>query len=462
MSNSGNNHLAPGKPVTVVGGGLSGLLAACLLRRRGHAVKVFERAPDPRARAPESGRSINLALAERGRFALRKAGLLEAVMRHTTPMPGRELHQSDGTVQFQPYGQQSWERIYSIERDALNLTLIESCEASGVEIYFDHRCTDVDIGQRMVVFKTSDGARIQHRFSPLIAADGAGSVVRRTLNERCGFNTDESLLDHGYKELTIPPTAYGAYRMNPYALHIWPRGEHMLIALPNPSGDFTATLFLPNDGDGSFDTIRSADNARKFMEQQFPDAARAMPDYLTELAANQRGIMGTIRCESWHYGGDVLLMGDAAHAIVPFHGQGMNAAFEDCRLLDDLLSQDMKNWDTLFAAFENIQRPNANAVADMALENYVEMRESVRHEKFHLKKALAFELERRCPAHFIPRYSMVMFRPDIGYKTAFDRGEIQAALLSEFTRGVDSLSELQIETAVSAARTKLEPIDSYH
>lgn len=448
------------EPVTIVGGGLTGLLAARLLRQRGLNVEVFERSPDPRTVPPESGRSINLALAERGRFALREAGLLEAVMQQATPMPGREIHQADGSIQFQAYGQQSWERIYSVERDALNLVLIKGCAELDIPIQFDHRCAAIDLEHSQAVFERSDGQVLKHSFSVLIGADGAGSAVRRALNERCDFGADESLLDHGYKELSIPPTAYGAYRMNPYALHIWPRGGYMLIALPNPGGDFTATLFLPNQGPDSFDQIRDLAAAKTLMNAAFPDAARAMPDFARDLVEHRRGIMGTIRCKKWHCGGQVLLMGDAAHAIVPFHGQGMNAAFEDCRVLNDLLNTETKDWASLFQEFERIQRPNANAVADMALENYIEMRDAVRHERFHLRKALAFELERRCPNQFVPRYSMVMFRPDIPYLTALQRGEIQAELLTRFTDDVDELNTSIVDAAVSAALSELEPLEA--
>ncbi len=448
-------------PVVVVGGGLTGLLVARLLCQRGFKVQVFERSPDPRAVAPESGRSINLALAERGRFALREAGLLNQVMDHTTAMPGRQIHALDGSTTFQPYGQQSWERIYSVERDALNLALIEGCEAVGAQLHFNHTCVRIDIDAQTIAFERPDGSLVHQRYGPLIAADGAGSIIRRSLNDTCKFGAHESLLDHGYKELSVPPTGYGAYRMNPHALHIWPRGGYMLIALPNPGGDFTATLFLPNEGSASFDAIQAPEAARAFFQQSFPDAARAMPDFERDLTDHRRGIMGTIRCQRWNHRGEILLLGDAAHAIVPFHGQGMNAAFEDCRLLNDLLDSDPPTWAALFEQIDELQRPNANAVADMALENYIEMRESVRHEKFHLKKALAFALEQRCPDRFIPRYSMVMFRPDIPYRVAFDRGRIQSTLLDHFTRDIDELTEGHINAAVDAVAGELAPLETF-
>lgn len=449
-----------GSKPAIIGGGLTGLLLARLLRLRGFEVVVYDKAPDPRSVSADSGRSINLALAERGRDALRRAGLLEPVMRLAVPMPGRQIHKVSGELQFQPYGQQSWERIYSIGRDDLNRVLVAGCEALGVELHFDHRCTDFDMTAREAVIERPDGSVIRQGFSPLIAADGAGSVVRRTLNEDCGFAANESLLNHGYKELQIPPTRYGAYRMNPYALHIWPRGGYMLIALPNPGGDFTSTLFLPNDGENSFDLLTKNQKHRKFFESNFQDALHLMPNFDRDFSEHRVGIMGTIRAERWYSGGEVLLMGDAAHAIVPFHGQGMNAAFEDCKVFDELLERPHDRWEDVFRQFDERQRPNANAIADMALENYVEMRSSVAQPEFHLRKALAFELERRVPLHFVPRYSMVMFHPEIAYAEAYRRGEIQTDLLSSYTKDASSLAEIDIEAAVRSAQTQLPPISN--
>lgn len=445
--------------VAVLGAGLTGLLIAILLAKRGFRTHVYEQDPDPRKHDDHGNRSINLALAERGRRALDRADLLASVMSVTTPMPGRQIHQSDGAVKFQPYGRQPDECIYSISRDELNDILMDAAIAAGVVVSFEHRCVAVDAERRIAIIENAaNGKRLNVPMDPLIAADGAGSFIRRSLNEFARFGASEQLLDHGYKELSIPPTAYGAYRMNPYALHIWPRGGHMLIALPNAGGDFTATLFLSANGDPGFAELEAPDVLTRFVNEYYADLIQLMPDWEREFATHPVGIMGTVRCEHWHLDGDVVLIGDAAHAIVPFHGQGMNAAFEDCFVFDALLNADPGSWSTLFRQFEAQQRDNANAIADMALENYIEMRDTVRSSGFHLKKQLAFELEDRHPDRFIPRYSMVMFHPEISYREAFRRGEIQAAILEQYSRDCDSWAEIDVDAAAADAVTRLSPV----
>jgi kynurenine 3-monooxygenase len=294
--------------------------------------------------------------------------------------------------------------------------------------------------------------------APLIAADGAGSVVRRELVTAGQVSASESLLAHGYKELTIPPTDDGGFRLDPGALHIWPRGGFMLIALPNPDGDFTVTLFLANEGPDSFATLTDETAVRGFFERHFPDTLTLIPDLTEQFAANPVGILGTVRCEPWNLAGDVLLIGDAAHAIVPFHGQGMNAGFEDCAEFCRLLDEGLGDRERLFSAFSRLRRPDAEAIADMALENYVEMRDTVRDPRFHLKKALAFELERRCPGRFVPRYSMVMFHAEIPYAEALDRGEVQARLLEELTADAGSLADVDMALAERLVSERLAPL----
>ncbi len=442
--------------VSILGGGLTGLLLARMLAQRDFKVSVFERSADPRTSAALEGRSINLALAERGRRALQGAGLLDAVMQATTAMPGRQIHTREGERFFQAYGQTEHEQIYSVARSDLNIALMNACDDIGVNIRFNALCIDIDSEKRLAFFEdTESGDHFSVPMNPLIAADGAGSIVRRQLNDVAGFQSDEQLLDHGYKELCIPPTDYGAYRMTPNALHIWPRGGYMLIALPNPNGDFTATLFLPNKGAESFEQIDTGEKASRFFAEHLKDAADLMPGLVSDYERNPVGIMGTIRCQKWHFGGDALLIGDAAHAIVPFHGQGMNAAFEDCYLFGKLLDGNPDNWEKLFQQFQEAQLENANAIADMALENYVEMRDSIRDPEFHLQKKLAFELESSVGDHFVPRYSMVMFHPEIDYLTAFRRGRIQAELLAEFCRGKTSFTTVDLPAAIRAARERL-------
>ena len=446
------------RPVTILGGGLTGLLLALLLARRGLAVQVIDRGPDPRGTVGGGGRSINLALAERGRMALRRAGLLADIMPLTIPMTGREVHARDGTSQHLPYGQFAGEQIYSVGRHALTVALAVACERQGVDLHFDEACTAIDLARQTLTLAGVDGSQRQVSFRPLIAADGAGSIVRRTLDAPETFAARESLLDHGYKELVIPATAYGWYRANPNALHIWPRGGHMLIALPNLGGDFTATLFLANDADPGFRQLDSAERIAAFFADAYPNAQALMPTLADDFAAHPVGIMGTVRCQRWQIDGRVLLIGDAAHAIVPFHGQGMNAAFEDCRVFDELLDEVGPDWPALFDRFEDARIDNANAIADMALDNYVEMRDSVRSPAFALQKALAFELEQRLPDRFVPRYSMVMFHPEIGYADAQRRGAVQSALLAEFTADASALAEVDIDAAVAAAEERLSAL----
>ncbi|MEL7537276.1 MAG: NAD(P)/FAD-dependent oxidoreductase [Pseudomonadota bacterium] len=452
--------VADDKPIVVLGGGLTGLLLALYIARRGLPVEVYDRGPDPRRSTPGGGRSINLALAERGRLALQRVGLLADVMPLTVPMQGREIHDADGGRQLQAYGQFAGEQIYSIGRHDLTVALARACAATDVRLHFNQRCVGVDAAARSATFEAPDKTQHHCLAQTLIAADGAGSIVRRTLNDTAGFAADESLLDHGYKELSIPATAYGWYRANPNALHIWPRGGHMLIALPNLGGDFTATLFLANDGDPSFATLNSEPAIEHFFAKHYADAGTLMPKLRQDFMTNPTGIMGTVRCRRWHHAGDVLLIGDAAHAIVPFHGQGMNAAFEDCRVFDELLDEIGPQWPALYERFETARRGNANAIADMALENYTEMRDSVRDPLFFVRKALAFELEQRAPEHFIPRYSMVMFHPEIAYADAQQRGATQAELLARHTAGAASIEDVDIEQALAEVKERLAPMRS--
>ena len=296
--------------------------------------------------------------------------------------------------------------------------------------------------------------------TPVIAADGSGSIIRRQMSKLPGYSAREDYLPHAYKELTIPAADDGTHAIDANSLHIWPRGDFMLIALPNPGGDFTLTLFLPNTGNNSFESLTDKTSVIAFFEEYFPDAAALIPNLCDDMLNHPLGMLGTVRCRHWHDRGNVLLLGDAAHAIVPFHGQGMNLAFEDCVLLDRIITEHHDDWPTVFARFEAEQLANANAIADMALDNYIEMRDTVRDPKFALRKALAFELEKRLPGHFIPRYSMVMFHADIPYLVAQQRGEVQGALLEEFTANAETIDDVDIDAAATAVRHRLPLIDS--
>jgi len=403
--------------VSIIGAGLAGSLLAILLAKRGFAVTVYERRPDPRVATVDAGRSINMALASRGIRGLQLAEVLDRVMKFAIPMRGRMVHEHDGAAALQLYGVRPEEVIYSVSRGDLNRTLIEAAdEFQNVELRFGQLCLGLAHEKNVLEIRDETTGRIYHSVAqPTIATDGGGSAVRDALVEREVSTVREEPLEHDYKELTIPPRdAKPVLDVN--ALHIWPRGGFMLIALPNPDATFTATLFLARRGTNSFDELRSAAAVDAFFEREFPGAKALMPDLTREFFAHPQGSLGTVYTHGWHLNGDILLLGDAAHAIVPFHGQGMNCAFEDCAELMRLMDEH-HSWAGLFEAFERERRPNTDAIAQMALENYVEMRETVLDPEYRKKKTEAEELEKRDP-NFIPRYSMVMFHPEIPYTGA--------------------------------------------
>ncbi len=444
--------------VTIVGAGLAGSLISILLARRGHRVQMFERLGDMRRTTIPAGRSINLALAARGIRALELAGVMPDVLPLLIPMRGRMLHAVDGSLSFMPYGQLDHEVIYSVSRPGLNRVLLDAAEAAGVDLHFGNALVNADIPSRKFLFEeVSSGTH--HEVSTLltIGADGAGSVLRHALVEQLGFACSEQLLPHRYKELTLPPRADGRHRIEKNALHIWPRGGFMLIALPNIDGSFTVTLFLPVQGDDSFESLMQPGSVDAFFAKHFSDVRELMPDLVKEFSENPAGVMGTIRCGRWAVDGEILLIGDAAHAITPFHGQGMNCAFEDCAELDAWVDK-VDDWHDVFKEFQDVRKPNTEAIADMALENYVEMRDAVRDPKFMLQKALSLELEKRFPDHFVPRYSMVMFHDEIPYAVAFQRGKIQSQILDELTRNAQSLSDVDFEAAAMLVKAKLRPL----
>jgi kynurenine 3-monooxygenase len=441
--------------LNIVGAGLAGALLALLLARRGLTISLYERRPDPRQARPERGRSINLALAARGRHALERAAVLGRVEPLLIPMRGRMIHDRAGTVSLQPYGQRADEVIYSVGRADLNRMLIEAAAGhANVTVHFNQQCLGVDLRRQQLLFRDGVHRRdYEVPLAPTIATDGAGSAVRVSLAGAGLLEVREDWLDHDYKELTIPAAAAGT--LERHALHIWPRGGFMLIALPNTDGSFTATLFLARSGPQSFAALDSPGAIQGFFAREFADALARLPDLAAQFAAHPQGQLGTVHAAPWHVGGDVLLLGDAAHAIVPFHGQGMNAAFEDCAELAALLEA-AGSWPQLFARFEQARRGNSDAIAQMALENYREMRDSVLDAGFVRRKALAMALERRFPDRFIPRYAMVMFHPEIPYAEALRRGALQEELLQELDAagaGADSaLAERLVSARLSPGR----------
>jgi kynurenine 3-monooxygenase len=442
----------------MVGAGPTGALLALLLRRQGMTVALYEARPDPRGAAADSGRSINLALADRGIHALRVSGVFEQLGTALLPMRGRQLHYPDGSTSFQTYGQRPNEQNYSISRHRLNQALLEIAGRDpGIQMHFEHRLEQADFAAGTAWCRdAANGRLVELDMHPLIASDGAASRTRRLLAAQGCIAAAETDLDHGYKELSIPGQNR-AYRMREDALHIWPRGNHMLIALPNEDGSFTATLFLPKHGAVSFEALRTSVDVERFLRRQFADAFALMPRCVEEFGAHPTGFLGTVSATPWHHRDVALLLGDAAHAIVPFHGQGMNCCFEDCIEFEAIVARH-SNWAEAFAEFGALRRPNTAAIAAMALENYEEMRERVADPKFQLQHALALELERRFPARFVPRYSMVMFHHEIPYAEAQRRGALQAQILDELTRDIDSLEGVDFGRAAQAISARLAPL----
>lgn len=442
-------------PVTLFGAGLAGSLLAVYLARRGHDVAVYERLPDMRKHALPAGRSINLALAHRGIRALDAVGLMPEVQKLLIPMRGRMLHDKDGGTSLTLYGRTPTEVIHSVSRPGLNMLLMDAAERAGARFHFGQRVTDVDFGANQVTLVEEPGERRHHvTAATLIATDGGGSAVRQALMKHRGVKVTEDILPHAYKELTIPAAADGSHRMEKHALHIWPRGGYMLIALPNLDGSFTVTLFLARQGSPSFAQLEQPGELKRFFATEFPDALALIPELEQDFNTHPTGLMGTVHTASWHADGRALLLGDAAHAIVPFHGQGMNCAFEDCLVLDECLGRHGEDWSHVFTEFERLRRPNAEAIATMALENYVEMRDAVRDPKFLLQKQLGFLLEERNPGMFVPRYSMVMFH-HLPYADAKSRGAIQQRILDRLTDGVTDVAQVDMIKADTLVHIEL-------
>ena len=436
-----------GTTINIVGAGLAGPLLAILLARRGLTVRLFERRSDPRAAAPEAGRSINLALAARGIRALERAGVMERVRPLLIAMRGRMLHEVGRTPHLLPYGQRDEEVIFSVGRAALNRLLIEeAARLPGVALGFDQACEGI-CGEpaALAMHDRRTGRHYELDAAPTIAADGAGSAVRTGLAQRGAIRVREEPLEHDYKELALPPRA-GRPALEPHALHVWPRHGFMLIALPNPDASFTATLFLPRTGPLSFAALGDESAVRALFAREFPDAEALVPDLAEQFRAHPQGHLGTVHASPWHLGDRVLLVGDAAHPIVPFHGQGMNAAFEDCAALDALIDRH-EDWGALFAEFESARCVNAAAIARMAVENYAEMRERVLDPKFLRQQAWARELEGRFPNRFIPRYAMVMFHPEIPYAEALRRGLVEQEILDLLDQRAGGAAALDHELA---------------
>ena len=458
--------------VTIIGAGLVGGLLATLLAQRGFAVEVFERRPDPRAHGFLGGRSINLALAERGLHALRKAGLADAVLAQAVKMRGRMVHASDGATDLQRYGLDDTEVIRSVSRGDLNILLLDAAERAGAALHFDAALTAADFAAGSITLADGTGSTRSHAAGLLLGCDGAGSALRAAMLKVSDLGERIEPLGHGYKELEIPalaaalrapsPASGGRdeihFAIEPHALHIWPRGHYMCIALPNTEGNFTVTLFLPGAGAyPSFAALPDVAAARRFFEQQFPDALALMPAFDADWAAHPIGQLATLYLDRWHLDSRALLLGDAAHAIVPFHGQGMNAGFEDAAELAALLAAGPDDPAATCAEFQRRRKPDADAIAAMSLANYVEMRDGVTDPHYLLKRALAAALTERAAGHFMSRYRMVSFTR-IPYATCVARDREQNVLMESILKNHDSLAGIDLAAAASRVRQALPPL----
>lgn len=444
------------RSIGIVGGGLAGALLATLLAQRGWSVDVYERRGDPRLLGYAGGRSINLALAERGLHALRQADADRAVMAQAVMMRGRFVHPLQGESGLQRYGRDDSEVIWSIDRGELNIVLLDIAESHGARLHFDHGLQRVDFAARRAVFRHHE-AEVEAPFQALVGADGAGSTLRGQIARVQPLNERTDWLDHGYKELEIPPDAHGDFRIEPNALHIWPRGHYMCIALPNDERTFTVTLFMPHAGVyPSFALVQDADDAQALFERDFPDALPLIPELRKDYQANPVGMLGTLYLECWHLDGRAVLIGDAAHAMVPFHGQGMNCAFEDCVALAEHMEANA-SLAAAFAAFEAQRKPDAEAIQQMALENYIEMRDKVDDADYLLQRQLELALQDRHPDRFVPHYTMVSFMR-IPYSVALRRSEVQRVILEDATRGLESLEGVDWESVDAAVLAQLDPL----
>jgi kynurenine 3-monooxygenase len=444
--------------ITLVGSGLAGPLLAIELKKRGFDVRLYERRPDMRKVRMSAGKSINLALSTRGIHALRAAGAWEEMRRIIIPMRGRMMHSVTGELSFMPYGKDETEVINSISRAELNIALMNAAEERGVAIHFNQRCTGYDHRTGAVRLRDEEtGKTATVKSEVVIGTDGAASAIRAAMLHAPRFNYAQSYLEYGYKELTIPAGPKGEHQIETNALHIWPRGSFMLIALPNIDGTFACILFLPFEGANSFAELDTDAKVGAFFEKQFPDARRLMPQLIENYNANPVGAMVTIKCAPWQQEGKALLLGDAAHAIVPFFGQGLNCAFEDCTVLLELLDRMGPEWRRLFAEFERARKANTDAIADMAIENFVEMRDKVADPRFLFRKKAELALEAKYPGTFVPKYAMVTFHR-VPYAVARERGRIQDRMLTELCDGIERVEDLDWKKAEELVRRELIPL----
>ncbi|MDP4826525.1 MAG: FAD-dependent monooxygenase [Flavobacteriales bacterium] len=427
----------PNEKIAIAGGGLVGSLQALFLAKHGFSVDVYERRHDPRNNDYSGGRSINLALSDRGWKALDRAGVADDVKKEAIPMFGRMIHDQAGNLTYQPYGKDG-QAIYSVSRGGLNKVLLERAgEKENVNLLFNHSIGTVDLEENILhVEDMNTGERSQKKYDRIFGTDGAFSAIRKRLQRTDRFNYEQRYLTHGYKELVIPGNADGTHQIEKNALHIWPRGEFMLIALPNTDGSFTCTLFFPFDGKVSFNALDTPEKVTNFFNEVFPDAVAVMPTLIQDYYENPTSSLVMISCDPWNYGDKVCLMGDASHAIVPFYGQGMNSGFEDCTVFDDIFNAHHGDWNVVFNAFSKKRKPEADAIRELALRNYIEMRDKTGDAMFLLQKKIEARFSAKHPEKWIPLYSQVTFT-HIPYDEALRNGEVQDAIMKRVMNRAD-------------------------
>ncbi|PBQ34336.1 kynurenine 3-monooxygenase [Sphingobacteriaceae bacterium] len=427
------------KSVTIVGAGLVGSLLSLYLAKKGYKINIYERRPDMRKNNLLAGRSINLALSDRGWKGLEAVGIAEEIKKIGIPMYGRQIHHKDGTQVYIPYGKDN-QAIYSVSRADINMKLMDLAEEQpGVNIHFDKRCANINRVDLKATFEDNVTKAITEVKSDLLfGADGAFAASRLNMQLQSDrFEYNQHYINCGYKELIIPPGENGKFMMEKNALHIWPRGTFMMIALPNPDGNFTCTLFIPFEGEKSFAALKTDEQIKRFFEEEFYDALPLMPTYLEDFKTNPVSSLVTVKCFPWTFDDKIALIGDAAHAIVPFYGQGMNCGFEDCVVLNDLIEKHKENWPAILKEYELLRKPDADAIASLAVDNFIEMRDKTADPKFILQKKIEAKFSQKHPDKWMPLYSMVTFSPEIRYSTAYNQGNKQQAIMDKIMERPD-------------------------
>jgi kynurenine 3-monooxygenase len=430
------------KEVTIIGAGLVGSLLSIYLSKQGYKINIYERRTDMRKEKMSAGRSINLALSDRGIKALEEVGVLDEIKKIAIPMHGRMLHQTNGELGYQAYGKDG-QYINSVSRGELNKTLMNLAEQHGAEIFFNERCDQINWKTNEIHFTNTETNTSHVTKQELIfGSDGAFAASRLTHQlQHNRFNYEQSYIDFGYKELNIPAGENGQFLMEKNALHIWPRGNYMLIALPNIDGSLTCTLFFPFEGTPSFNSLDTPEKVRVFFDETFGDASKCMPDLENEFFSNPTASLVTVKCFPWIRENQFALIGDAAHAIVPFFGQGMNCGFEDCFVLNELITAHQHNWSEILSVFQHARKPDADAIATLALNNFIEMRDKVADPVFLLQKKIEAHFSSKYPEKWTPAYSLVTFRPDIRYSEALSRGTQQQQIMDEIMQ-INNIAEI--------------------